>query len=110
MRFRGCSSAAGAPEGRGAGLFSTAALDLEDTHGNTGDGLHTASLGGAFLAMLKGFAGVRVENGQLMADPVLPAGLKGYEMKLTFRGIKYLLQIRENSGWTLEKVNKQENE
>ena len=86
------------------GFLSTAALDLEDTHGNTGDGLHTASLGGAFLAMLRGFAGVRAENGRIAVSPVLPAGWTGYEMPLTFRGRKYLLRVRRDAPYVLEEV------
>ena len=86
------------------GFLSTAALDLEDTHGNTGDGLHTASLGGAFLAMLRGFAGVSVRDDRLTADPVLPSGWAGYEMPLKFRGRKYLLRVRSDAPYTLEEV------
>jgi alpha,alpha-trehalose phosphorylase len=36
--------------------------DLEDTHGNVKDGLHTANLGGSWLAMVMGFAGMRLNE------------------------------------------------
>ena len=76
------------------GFEATATLDLMDTHGNTRDGLHTASLGGTYLAMLRGFAGIRAEDGGLSVDPVLPEGWDGYELPFEYKGSRLLLQVR----------------
>ena len=34
-------------------------LDLENTHNNTKDGMHTANMGGCYMAIVNGFAGLR---------------------------------------------------
>lgn len=68
------------------GFAQTALLDLHDTHGNTRDGLHTASLGGAYLAMLRGFAGIRADAAGLTAAPCLPVQWTSYEVPFSFRG------------------------
>lgn len=41
----------------------TVRLDLDNTHGNTKDGLHMANMGGTWLAIVYGFAGLRVKEG-----------------------------------------------
>ncbi|MBL1077167.1 glycoside hydrolase family 65 protein [Nocardia sp. 2] len=47
-------------------------LDLDDRTGSTAGGLHMATLGGVWQAMLFGFAGVRVRDGVLSIHPHLP--------------------------------------
>jgi trehalose/maltose hydrolase-like predicted phosphorylase len=47
-------------------------LDLDDLTGMTGSGLHLATLGGVWQALLFGFAGARVNAGALSLDPRLP--------------------------------------
>jgi alpha,alpha-trehalose phosphorylase len=43
-------------------FIDTLRTDLDDTHGNTKDGLHTANLGGSWLSMVMGFAGMRLNE------------------------------------------------
>ena len=50
----------------------TARLDLENPHGNTKDGLHLANMGGAWIAIVYGFAGVRMKESGLSFAPSLP--------------------------------------
>ncbi len=64
----------------------TATLDLLDTHGNTRDGLHTANLGGSYLCVLKGFAGLELDAQGLSLAPTLPPGWQGYGFSLHYRG------------------------
>ena len=73
------------------GFCETAVLDLLDTQGNTRDGLHTANLGGAYLCILLGFAGVRATQDGLSVDPVLPEGWAGYRLPITYRGRRLLV-------------------
>ncbi|HEU4422659.1 MAG TPA: glycosyl hydrolase family 65 protein [Pilimelia sp.] len=49
------------------------ALDLDDLTGTTATGLHIATLGGLWQAILTGFAGARTRGRVLRVDPVLPA-------------------------------------
>jgi alpha,alpha-trehalose phosphorylase len=48
-------------------------VDLIDRHGNTVDGLHIASCGGVWSALVNGFGGMRDHGGVLSFDPRLPA-------------------------------------
>jgi hypothetical protein len=41
-------------------FMETARLDLDDTHGNTHYGVHTAAMAGTWLGVAYGFAGMRV--------------------------------------------------
>ena len=52
-----------------------ALVDLHDLHGNTKDGLHMASLAGAWGCVVAGFGGLRDHGGMLSFDPALPAGI-----------------------------------
>ncbi|RKQ32511.1 glycoside hydrolase family 65 protein [Oceanobacillus halophilus] len=64
----------------------TARLDLNNTHGNTKDGLHMANMGGAWLAIVYGFAGVRVKEDGLSLNPNLPEEWDSLEFCLQYRG------------------------
>ena len=45
------------------------AVDLLDTHGNTADGIHVASCGGTWLALVAGFGGLRDTDGDVRFAP-----------------------------------------
>jgi alpha,alpha-trehalose phosphorylase len=49
-------------------------VDLADLHHNTGDGVHIASAGGVWNALVYGFGGLRDHQGRISLDPRLPAG------------------------------------
>src|SRR5579862_5403568 len=67
--------------------FAEAALlDLRDLHHNTRDGLHIASLAGAWIAAVSGFGGMRDHGGALTFRPRLPAALTRLAFGLTVRG------------------------
>ncbi|MFH0071010.1 glycoside hydrolase family 65 protein, partial [Peribacillus sp. NPDC056705] len=42
-------------------FIETARLDLDNTHGNTKDGLHMANMGGTWMSIVYGFAGMRIK-------------------------------------------------
>jgi trehalose/maltose hydrolase-like predicted phosphorylase len=62
------------------------ALDLEDLTGTTAAGLHLATLGGVWQAILAGFAGVRVRGGVLGLDPRLPTSWRSLELRFRCLG------------------------
>jgi alpha,alpha-trehalose phosphorylase len=67
--------------------FCEAALmDLHDLHHNTRDGVHIASLAGAWLAAVAGFGGMRDHAGSLAFAPRLPASLQRLTFRLSYRG------------------------
>jgi alpha,alpha-trehalose phosphorylase len=67
--------------------FGEAALiDLHDLEHNTHDGLHIASLAGAWIAAVAGFGGMRDHAGHLSFAPRLPNRLDRLTFHLVYRG------------------------
>ncbi|CDG84006.1 glycoside hydrolase family 65 protein [Janthinobacterium agaricidamnosum] len=79
-------------------FMETARLDLDDTHGNTHYGVHTAAMAGTWMGVAYGFAGMRVAHGALRFAPTLPAKWRHYTFKIHFKGA--LLQVRVEPGRT----------
>ena len=61
-------------------------MDLHDLEHNTADGLHMASLAGAWTALVAGFGGMRDHDGLLIFAPRLPPGLTGLAFTIRHRG------------------------
>ncbi|MEU9836474.1 glycosyl hydrolase family 65 protein [Streptosporangium sp. NPDC048047] len=74
-------------------LRTALVLDLDDLTGTTADGLHLATLGGVWQAMLTGFAGARVSGGVLRLDPVLPAAWGGLGLRFRCLGRRVRLDV-----------------
>jgi alpha,alpha-trehalose phosphorylase len=68
-------------------------IDLDDTHGNTIDGVHIASTGGVWSSLVCGFAGLRDQGPYPFFDPRLPAGWDGLTFHLKIRGRLLLVQL-----------------
>ncbi len=64
----------------------TARLDLDNYNNDTVDGLHITSMTGGWIAMVQGFAGMRVANDQLSYKPFLPKQWTKYSFRQVFRG------------------------
>ena len=58
-------------------LVDAVAVDMADTAGNLRDGLHVASAGGAWMAVVYGFAGYRWRTGTPEFAPILPTRRDG---------------------------------
>ncbi|MFF5213911.1 glycoside hydrolase family 65 protein [Micromonospora sp. NPDC000442] len=68
-------------------LFAESVLqDLEDLGDKTGDGLHLASLGGAWLTLVQGFGGLRDDRELLSFDPRLPDRIDRLAFSLLWHG------------------------
>jgi alpha,alpha-trehalose phosphorylase len=67
-------------------LAEAALMDLEDRNRNTGDGLHMASLAGAWTALVEGFGGMRARAGKLWFTPRLPSDITRLRFRVRYRG------------------------
>ncbi|HLI60281.1 MAG TPA: glycoside hydrolase family 65 protein [Solirubrobacteraceae bacterium] len=83
--------------------FAEAALlDLEDLEHNTRDGIHIASVAGAWIAAVCGFGGMRDHGGQLAFAPHLPSGLDRLRFNLQFRGRSLRVEFdRDRASYSL---------
>jgi kojibiose phosphorylase len=66
----------------------SAYVDLRDNQGNTQDGMHIASAGGTWQALVCGFGGFRVRNGQMTFRPWLPPEWQGIRFRLHWQDNK----------------------
>jgi alpha,alpha-trehalose phosphorylase len=67
-------------------LAEAALMDLRDVERNTRDGMHMASLAGAWVALVQGFGGMRAERGTLTFSPRLPGGISRLTFRIRYRG------------------------
>jgi alpha,alpha-trehalose phosphorylase len=75
-------------------LAEAAFMDLADVEHNTADGLHMASLAGAWIALMAGFGGLRAHTSPMEFTPRLPAGIAGLIFRLRFQGRKLRITVR----------------
>lgn len=77
--------------------YEAALIDLLDLHNNTADGLHMASLAGAWTALVAGFGGLRERESGLYFDPALPSGLTGLTFTVRWRDVRLRVKITTDS-------------
>ncbi|MEU8244079.1 glycosyl hydrolase family 65 protein [Actinoplanes missouriensis] len=90
--------------------WEAAMVDLRDLHGNTRDGLHIASLAGAWSAIVEGFGGLRSHSSVPDLAPRLPSGITRLRFNLRHSGVRLLVEadhttarvsLRDGEGATL---------
>lgn len=69
-------------------------VDLDDLHNNASDGVHVASTGGVWSALVYGFGGLRDAGGHLTFDPRLPASWPELRFRLRWQGSRLLVTVR----------------
>ncbi len=93
-----CTQAVIAAETGHAGLAydyvgESALIDLTDGEHNTGDGLHMAALAGAWVALVEGLGGVRVQEAGLLLRPRLPDNLAALRFRILYRGCRLQVEL-----------------
>jgi alpha,alpha-trehalose phosphorylase len=71
-------------------------VDLKNLHGNTVDGLHVASTGGVWSALVFGFGGMRDRGATLSFDPRLPADWPSLRYSITWRGSRLRIELTQD--------------
>lgn len=81
----------------------TSRLDLDDYNNDTEDGLHITSMAGTWLAVIKGFAGIRIRNTELQINPHLPGEWKSLTFRMgTASGLKEI--YIDHEGYTVKDI------
>ncbi|MCA9875284.1 MAG: hypothetical protein KC441_16550, partial [Anaerolineales bacterium] len=75
-----------------------ARADLRNPRGNAGDGIHAASAGGVWQALVFGFAGLRQEQGAFTLRPQLPRHWQRIAFNFRYRGEQKSVDIRRGEG------------
>jgi alpha,alpha-trehalose phosphorylase len=76
-------------------FYESLYVDLMDLHHNTVDGLHVASAGGVWSALVFGFGGMRDYGGELSFDPRLPASWPCLTFRLCWRRTRLLVELTQ---------------
>ncbi len=72
-------------------------VDLADLHANARDGVHIASTGGVWNALVFGFGGLRDYHGNISFDPRLPRDWESMRFPLQIRGSRLRVLLERNS-------------
>lgn len=74
----------------------SAKLDLFNTHHNTKDGIHTANMGGTYMATVYGFGGLRVKESGIYFAPALPKTWDGYCFQIAYIGSRIQVDVKKD--------------
>jgi alpha,alpha-trehalose phosphorylase len=71
----------------------TALMDINDFKNNTSGGVHSACLGGCWMTVVNGFAGMRDLSDGLVFNPVLPPAWTRYRFPLVYKGSRLRVTV-----------------
>ncbi len=73
-------------------------LDLDNLHHNTKDGIHTASMGGTWLAVVYGFAGLTIYDNKLSFENNLPKNISSISFNIIYKNKLNKVTISHKNG------------
>ena len=73
----------------------TSRLDLDDYNHEAHEGLHITSMAGTWMSVVEGFGGMRVIDGELHFNPMLPSKWTSYSFTVLFRNKRLQVQVSE---------------
>lgn len=73
-----------------------ASIDLADTPWHSAGGVHIATLGGLWQAVIFGFAGVSLEEDAIVLDPRLPPSWQGLAFPIRWRGRRIAVRMEQS--------------
>lgn len=74
----------------------SAYMDLSDFKNNANNGVHAACLGGTWMAVINGMAGLRDYPERLVFNPVIPRAWEGYRFKICYRGRTISVDVQKD--------------
>jgi alpha,alpha-trehalose phosphorylase len=77
-------------------LREAALVDLQDRKDDTEDGLHIASLAGAWISLVCGFGGLRDHGGKLRFAPRLPPGIGRLTFAISWRDCCVRVEVTQH--------------
>jgi alpha,alpha-trehalose phosphorylase len=72
-------------------------MDLADIGANVEHGCHIASMGGTWMALINGFAGMRDYDGEISFHPAFDSRLKAIRFSLLIRGRRLRVEIDQET-------------
>lgn len=78
-------------------FMDTALMDLTDLQGNSQDGIHAANMGGSWLSLIYGFAGLAYGENRIDLHNHLPQEIQGLNFKLNIQGTVISVQLNQGT-------------
>ena len=72
-------------------------LDLDDYMCNTGEGLHATSMAAAWMNIVYGFGGMRLDGEKLVFNPSMPRNWKSFSFNILYRGTRLNIKVNRES-------------
>jgi beta-phosphoglucomutase len=79
-------------------FMQAALVDLEDVRGNAAEGIHGASAGGIWQAVVFGFGGIQMTPSGPVAKAHLPGHWQRLKFSLEWKGERYVFDLTPGSG------------
>jgi alpha,alpha-trehalose phosphorylase len=76
-------------------FMDTVRLDLDNTHNNTKDGLHMANMGGSFMGIVYGFAGLRIKESGISFSPIICDEWEGYQFNIQYHSRTIYIEVNK---------------
>ncbi len=77
-------------------FMDTALMDIKNIQKNTCDGIHAANMGGSWMSLVYGFAGMKIKNDKLSFEPRIPNAWNRVKFNIAFRGNVVEISIENN--------------
>lgn len=68
-------------------------IDMGQNPHSSDEGIHAASMGGIWLTIVRGFAGIQIKNGELHINPCLPEKIQEICCKIVVRGEELQIKV-----------------
>ncbi|EOT41312.1 MULTISPECIES: glycoside hydrolase family 65 protein [Enterococcus] len=72
-------------------------IDIQNTHKNTKDGIHAANMGGTYLGLVYGFAGLRLTSQKVELNPKIPQKWPQYAFCFQYHGTKVAVNVTQEA-------------
>ncbi len=83
--------------------MKTAKTDIEDIHHNAKDGIHAANMAGAWLGIVYGFAGFRMEGNMPKFRPQIPKNWEEYSFCMKIKNQIYEVHVTQEDTKIIKK-------
>ncbi len=77
-------------------FLRTSRLDLDNLNNDTEDGCHITSMGGTWMAVVKGFGGLTIKENKLSLSPMLPQAWESLSFHIMYRNNRIKVTIAKN--------------
>ncbi len=85
-------------------FHASCCVDLGDNTDNSDAGIHSASIGGIWLATVMGYGGLHLTKNGLSLNPVLPDGWEEYSFYICYKNAKLKVTVTSD-GCAVERVS-----